>query len=127
MAILTTVTSQENTIANFASGKITTDAGAAADTTISLGFKPRYVMWLIQVGGTPPVTLEWFDPMPSLTSIRTVATGVQTVDAAGLTVNGPGLPTAAASAIIGGVAGNNFMVKAADIPASGTFLWYALG
>ena len=127
MALVINATLQENSVANFASGKVTTDAGAAADTTFSLGFKPRYVQWVSQVANTPPNTLEWFDPMPALTSIRTVAAGTRTVDAAGLTVNGPGAPTGAASAIIGGVAGNNFMVKAADIPASGTFFWYALG
>lgn len=127
MALVINSQLQENSVANFASGKVTTDAGGAVDTTFLLGFKPRLVVWVSQIGNTPPNTLEWFDPMPALTSIRTVAAGTRTVDAAGLTILGPGLPTAAASAIIGGVVGNGFMVKAADIPASGTFFWYALG
>lgn len=127
MALVINTMSQENSVANFASGKVTTDAGAAADTTFFIGFKARYIVWVSKVGNTPPNTLEWWDSMASLTSIRTVAAGTRTVDAAGITVNGPGLPTAAQSTIIGGVAGNSFMIKAADIPASGEFYWYALG
>jgi hypothetical protein len=127
MAVTTTML-QENSVANFASAKVTTDATAAADTTFLLGFRPRYVCWTLTVGGSPPVTVEWFDPMPALTSLRSIAAGTQTVDTTGgLTPLGPGLPSGTASAIAGGVTGNGFMVKAADIPASGTMYFYALG
>lgn len=127
MALVINTVSQENSVANYASGKVTTDAGAAADTFFPLGFKPRMVGWIMKAGAGVGGSLEWFEGMPNLTSIRTVAAGTRTVDAAGLTVYGPGAPGGAASPIAGGLQGNGFMVKAADIAVSGEYYWYAFG
>ena len=69
-------TTQENSIANFASGSFSTDAGTPADYNIYTGFKPRYIR-VINI--TDLLQYEW---MVGLTNpgalLTTGSTGVIT-------------------------------------------------
>lgn len=114
MALSTNTQSNSRGIHNRAQGVVVTDGGAAADTTFTCGFAPRYIAFH---NATDRISLEWFDGMASNSAIRTVAAGTRTLDvSSGIT---PG--TAAA-----GTAGQ-FTIKAADIPASKSCYWVAEG
>jgi len=115
MALTVNLQYNSEGIVNHASGSVTTDAGAAADTTIQLGFMPRVVRW---VNLTDRISLEWYQDMAANSAVRTVAAGTRTLDvASGVTVNGSsGTATNA----------NSFTIKLADIPASKSFAWEAI-
>lgn len=94
-----TVVSQSNSesIANMASGKLTTDSSAAAAYTLTLGFVPRY---LCIVNITDVLIDEWFDGMAANTAVHSVgSTGVKTAST-GITVNTDGTVTIAAAIMI---------------------------
>jgi len=138
-------TSQENSVANFASGSFSTDAGTAADYNIYTGFKPRYIR-VINI--TDLLQYEW---MVGLTNpgalLTTGSTGVITnsaVEAAGITVLGAGaVGDSAVSRVAdpglivsspaehtnsqGGVVGNGFTIDEDIMVASKSFLWFAMG
>jgi hypothetical protein len=109
MGLSTNTKSNSGGICNIAFGNAATDAVAAADTDIVVGFTPRYVMWMNKAS---MLKIEFFEGMAVGTGYRSTAGGAQTLDVApaGITV-APG----------------KFTVKAADIPASGAFLWMAIG
>lgn len=114
MALVINSRTQAGGVVNHAVGRVTTDAGAAADTTFNCGFVPRYIEW---VDNTNRITLQWYEGMASNSAIRTVAAGTRTLDvASGIT---PGT-TAAGTA-------TSFTIKAADIPVSSAFSWRAYG
>lgn len=114
MALTTNTQTQAAGVVNMSVGQVVTDGGAAVDTTIPLGFTPRYVQW---VDRTNRITLEWYEGMAANSAIRTVAAGTRTLDvSSGITVNSP---TSAA--------GTSFTIKAADIAASSSFSWRAHG
>ena len=106
MAFSTNTQSNTNGVNNLAIGRMVSDAGAAADTTISLGFQPRYVKF---VNLTDRNVDEWFEGMAAFSSLHAVAAGTLTLE----TTNGIS------------VSGNSFTVKAATVPASKTFAWEA--
>lgn len=94
-----TVVSQNNSesVANMASGKLTTDAATAAAYTLNLGFSPRY---FCIVNITDVLVDEWFDGMGANTAIHSVgSTGVKT-STTGITNNGDGTVTIAAAIMI---------------------------
>ena len=75
-----------------AQGSVVYDATAitAADSTrVLTGFKPRYVRW---VNLTDRVEVEWFDGMTANTCMKTIATGVRTLETTngGITVDEKG-------------------------------------
>lgn len=83
-----TIVSQVNSedIVNLVTGKLTSDAGAAAAFTISVGFTPRHVK-LVNI--TDVLIDEWHDGMAANTALHQVgSTGVVT-SATGITVNLP--------------------------------------
>jgi hypothetical protein len=102
-------------VANLGIGNVTTDAVAAADTVINVGFAPRYFMWMNKA---TMLKMEWYDGMATGTAYRSTAGGAQTLDVApaGIGMGNPALGT-----------GGTVTIKAADIPASGSFIWMALG
>lgn len=105
---LTTNTQSAHQVRNQAVGVIVTDAGAAADTTISVGFNPRVVRFH---NITDRISDEWYEGMTAFNSIHTVAAGTRTLE----TTNGIS------------VSANSFTVKAATILASKTYAWEAIG
>ena len=106
MALSTNTQQNTNGVGNFATGNVVTDAGAAADTTFSLGFAPRKVRF---INLTDRTVDEWFLGMAAFSSLHAVAAGTLTLEV----TNGIS------------VSGNSFTVKAATIPASKTFVWEA--
>ena len=96
-------------VANIAIGNAATDAVAAVDTVINVGFTPRYFMWMNKA---TMLKMEWYEGMAVGTAYRATAGGAQTLDVApaGVTV-GDRIVT----------------IKAADIPINSTFLWMAIG
>jgi hypothetical protein len=95
-------------VINIASGNVVAGAAAATDEPFLCGFTPRYVKFINRTDG---VQLEWFDGMAANSAIRTVAAGTRTLDAAsGITVSQ-----------------GQFLVKAADLPASKSCSWLAFG
>jgi len=114
MGLTTNTQTNSMGIVNRAQGQVVTDGGAAADTVITVGFIPRYFRW---INATDRVVLEFFEGVAANSAGRHVAASPITLDvAAGIT-----LGTAAA-----GTAGQ-VTIKAADIPASKTFYWEAIG
>jgi hypothetical protein len=114
MALVINSQTQASSVANYAQGRVTTDAGAAVDTTFNPGFIARYIKW---VDNTNRITLEWYEGMASNSAIRTVAAGTRTLDvASGITPGTIALGTA-----------SSFTIKAADIPVSSAFSWQAFG
>lgn len=114
MALTTNTQSNAGGVVNYAQGQVVTDAGAAADTPITVGFVPRYIKW---VDRTNRIMLEWWEGMAVNSAIRTVAAGTRTLDVS----SGIALGTSAL-----GTAGT-FTIKAADIAASAAFSWTAWG
>lgn len=106
MALTVNTQTNQNGISNLAVGKVTTDAGAAAATTFTLGFAPRRVFF---VNITDRISDLWLEGMAAASSLHVVAAGTQTLE----TTNGIT------------VSGNSFTVTAATILASKTFHWYA--
>lgn len=107
MALTQTAPNQANSVANFYSSQMVSDAVAAADTYVNMGFKPRYVKIF---NLTDLSTQEWFDAAGAgvLNEVTAgtksnVAAGVIAPDAGGITL------------------------KAAIIPASKTFYIIAFG
>lgn len=114
MALTTNTQENSMSVVNHASGYVVTDAGAAADTTFQLGFMPRIVRF---VNLTGRITLEWANGMAANSALRTIATGVRTLDvSSGITVNSS--PSTGVS--------NSFKILLADIPASSAFYWEAI-
>lgn len=108
MALTTNSQTNSAGVTNLAVGQVVTDAGAAADTTFTLGFAPRYIC---VVNRTDRTTLEWYEGMAANSAIRTVAAGTRTLDtSSGITVSG-----------------RTFKVLAADIPASKSLSYVAHG
>ncbi len=113
MALSTNTQTNSGGVVNMAVGTVVTDGGAAADTTFTVGFVPRYIEW---VDRTNRITLQWYENMASNSAIRTVAAGTRTLDvASGITPGTVALGTA-----------TSFTIKAADIPASASFSWRAM-
>lgn len=109
MALTTNSVQRSAGIVNHATGHVVTDGGAAADTTFTLGFVPRIVRFH---NVTDRISDEWLTGMAAASSIHTIATGVRTLETTnGITVGTDG----------------TFMVKAATILASKTFVWEAVG
>jgi len=145
-AVVTLVaTKQENSIANFASGSFSTDAGTAADYNIYTGFKPRYVRVM---NITDILMYEWYDgdanPSAFLTTGSTGAVTHSATEAAGITVLGAGaVGDTAVSRVAdpglivsspaehtnsqGGVIGNGFTLDEDIMVASKSFVWFAIG
>ncbi len=106
MALTTNTRVDSNGVAMLATGNVTTDAGAAAVTTFSLGFAPRVVRFR---NITDRISDEWYSGMTSPGSLNTVAAGtVILTTTAGITVSG-----------------STFTVPSAMIPASKVFVWEA--
>lgn len=106
MALTTNTVTHTHDVDNRVVGRVVTDAGAAADTTFTLGFTPRYVEF---VNLTDRITNEWYHGMAADSALKTIATGVRTLEtSAGITVTEGG-----------------FTVPAAMILASKTFAFIA--
>lgn len=74
MAQTVTATSKAMSITEFSSGSFTGDGGI---TTITLGFKPRYVKVF---NATGVIVWEKFEGMAANTTIKTVTAGTTTTD-----------------------------------------------
>lgn len=111
MALTTNAQSNSNGVNNMAVGRIATDAGAAADTTIQLGFVPRVVRFYNLTDRTLD---EWFEGMAAFSSWHQIAAGTTTLE----TTNGISVTAGPGST-------GSFTVKAATIPASKVFAWEA--
>lgn len=108
MAITSSTQVNSTGVHNFASGKIVSDAGAAAALTITLGFVPRVVRFH---NLTDRISDEWYTGMASASSLHSVAVGTRTLE----TANGIA------------VSGNTFTLTATTMVASKTFYWEAIG
>jgi hypothetical protein len=109
MGLSVNTRSHNATVTNLGMGFVVTDGVAAVPQTFNCGFVPRYVKW---VNVTTGAMLEWFDGLPSAiancVAIGTVAAGTRA-------------PTAA------GTSAGYFTIPAAQIPASSSFAWMAMG
>lgn len=104
----TTNTNSMHQVRNNTIGQVVSDAGAAADTTFVIGYRPRVVRF---INLTDRSTLEWFEGMADDSALLTVAAGTRTlITAAGVT------PTQ-----------NGFTIKAASLVASKTYTYEAIG
>jgi len=119
MGLSVNTRSHNATVTNLGMGFVVTDGVAAVPQTFNCGFVSRYVKW---VNVTTGAMLEWFDGLPSAiancVAIGTVAAGTRAPTAAG------------AGIIIGTPAGTSagyFTIPAAQIPASSSFAWMAMG
>lgn len=108
MALTTNTQVNSTGVNNHATGKIVSDASAAAAVTITLGFAPRVVRFH---NLTDRISDEWISGMASASSLHTVAAGTRTLE----TTNGIA------------VSGNTFTLTATTMVASKTFYWEALG
>lgn len=107
MALTTNAQDSSGGVVNDSTGYIVTDAGAAADTTIVCGFRPRKVVFH---NLTDRISDEWIEGMAAASALHTVAAGTRTLELTnGITVTD-----------------NGFMVKAATILASKVFAWEAM-
>lgn len=104
----TTNTNSMHQVRNNTIGQVVSDAGAAADTTFVIGYRPRVVRF---INLTDRSTLEWFEGMADDSALLTVAAGTRTlITTAGVT------PTQ-----------NGFSIKAASLVASKTYTYEAIG
>lgn len=88
-------------IVNFYSGGLTSDAVAAVDFVLNIGFQARYVK-LLNI--TDLATQEFFDGMPSGNCLQEIAAGTKSLVASGIVVDR-----------------NNVTLKAALVPLSKSF------
>lgn len=109
MALTTNTQSHTMGVTNHAVGRVVTDAGAAADTTFTVGFVPRIVRFY---NVTDRIIDEWFEGMAAYSSVHHIAAGTISLE----TTNGISVGT-----------DGTFTVKAATIVASKTFAWEAIG
>ena len=109
MALTTNTQSHTMGVTNHAVGRVVTDAGAAADTTFTVGFVPRIVRFYTV---TDRIIDEWFEGMAAYSSVHHIAAGTISLE----TTNGISVGT-----------DGTFTVKAATIVASKTFAWEAIG
>lgn len=75
-----TVSTDQNTVGQFATGKIVYDATSITTTDytrVEVGFKPTYISFL---NFTDRVGLEWQEGMTASQNLRTVAAGTRTPD-----------------------------------------------
>jgi hypothetical protein len=75
----TETTVQDNGIIRLTSGAVFDDAGAPDAASINLGFRPRYIR---VVNHTDRIEYEWFQGMASATSLKTIANGTRSAEAA---------------------------------------------
>lgn len=109
MAIATQVLSHHQ-VRNHSIGKASTDATAAADTSFTVGYIPRRVVF---INLTDRITLTWYEGMAPDSALRTDAAGGTTlITSAGITAN---------------ASLNGFSVKAAAIPASKDYVFDTVG
>lgn len=117
MALLTNTQTDANGVVNTATGSITTDSGAAAATTLSLGFIPRVFRWMNITSTAAAQKDEWYAGMAAGTTLRTApvattpAASQMSVATSSVVVNGDGTVT----------------IPATLIPVSSTFAWEAIG
>lgn len=98
MAITATQTMHPASVNNRAQGRHLDDAGTPALKTITLGFTPRYVLWLNE---TDRVSHEWFEGMADGTTLKTAANGTRTLDTADVGIDvDDGTVTIAAAIIL---------------------------
>lgn len=98
MALTTNTRSNSNSVVNLASGRMVSDAGAAAAVELTLGFMPRSFRF---INLTDRIEYEWFEGMAAGTAIKTVAAGTRTLDASSdVVVNSDGSVDLAAAAVI---------------------------
>jgi hypothetical protein len=79
-----------SSVANFASGSITGDAGTPVAYQLPLGFQARRFKLTQIVGTGSPITWEWSDGMGA-NSVKSIAAGTQTVDATGFVIGDRGI------------------------------------
>lgn len=109
MALTTNTLTHTGGIANHAVGRIVTDGGTAAATTITVGFVPRVVKFH---NLTDRISDEWYEGMAAASSLHTVAAGTVTLETTnGITVNADG----------------TFTLTAVTMAASKVFAWEAIG
>jgi hypothetical protein len=108
MALTTNTQNRSAGVVNHATGHVVTDAGAAADTTFTTGFKPKIVRFY---NITDSISYEWFEGMAAVSAQKNILDGTRSLNTTeGVTVSDTG-----------------FMIKAAAIPASKTCCWEAIG
>lgn len=109
MPIATSILSHHQ-VRNHSIGRVSTDANTAADTTFTVGYIPRKVVF---INTTDRITLTWYENMAPDSALRTDAAGATTL----ITANG----------ITANATLNGFSVKAAAIPASKDFTYETVG
>lgn len=109
MAIATQVLSHHQ-VRNHSIGKASTDANAAADTSFTVGYIPRKVVF---INVTDRTTLTWYEGMAPDSALQSTAAGAVTlITSGGITAN---------------ASLNGFSVKAAAIPASKDYIFETVG
>lgn len=98
MGIATSAINNSQGVVNRTIQYFTTDAVAAADTTFSFGFKPRYVRF---ANLTDRIQDEWFEGMANGYALHQVAAGAVTyVTTGGITINADGTVTIPAALMV---------------------------
>lgn len=69
---------------NYAYGRHLDDAGTPAAKTITLGFRPKKIVWMNQ---TDRIRYEWWVGDTNGTTIKTVAAGTVTLDTADVAIS----------------------------------------
>lgn len=85
---MTITSAQTNAIemSRVATGSHADDASSPAAVSVSVGFTPRYVLFLNQ---TTRVQYEWFEGMTAAHALKTAANGTRTAETSGgITVSG---------------------------------------
>ena len=113
MALTTNTSEVSGSVVNHSTGKLVTDASAAAAVTLTIGFVPR-VFRLVNI--TDRITYEWYTGMTNPGAVKTVAAGTRTLETTeGFTFGTVALGTA-----------DNVTIPATIMLASKTFHWEAI-
>ena len=84
MTVTSTQSKVPASVNNVAVGRYL-DTGAAAEFTITTGFKPRYVK-IFNVGATGLASMEWFEGMTDGTCVLTVTNGTISISTDGIEI-----------------------------------------
>ena len=116
MAVTVNNMSDSAGVVNYATGQLTTDAGAAAALVLQLGFLPRYFRLVQITGGTPYTMWEWLEGMGAVTITTAPSNGAKSNVANGITVGAAN--TAAERSVT---------LAAGLLAVSSTLVWEAQG
>ena len=84
MAVTSTQSNVPASVNNVAIGRYL-DTGAAAEFTITTGFKPRYVK-VVNLGANGLASMEWFEGMTDGTCLQVITDGTRSISTDGIEI-----------------------------------------